>query len=273
MTDVGKRVLIVEDHPGVLDTLRLNVSRLGVDIDVAQTREEALERVRRRAYHVAMIDVNLTDYSGDGMDRSGLEVVRAINASGEGTSCIVISGEPGSEVPVDAHEAGISKYIIKRRIRNSDDYVDVVRDLLATTELRVTGRFEHLNAYLARPDMRDSWESQALRVLRCDVPTLNRVLQDALGAYLPILRRRNSTVSFSMDPAAGCMHGVFWSRAVGGPIFISVARSGASVRDPDVDLNPGSAIRTRRKGAANFSVWPIETPPRDEFIGGTRDIA
>src|SRR5580698_5861591 len=116
-----KRVLIVEDHPGILDKFKINVSRAGFDADAASTKEEAFERIRRRAYHVAMIDVNLTDYTGDGSDRRGIDVVRKINEIGEGTKCIVISGERSSEIPVDAHEAGIAKYIIKKRIRAPAD--------------------------------------------------------------------------------------------------------------------------------------------------------
>lgn len=91
-----------------------NILRAGFAVDIATTKEEAFEKIRRRTYHVAMIDVNLTDYSGgDGNDRSGIEIVKSINAQKEGTKCIVISGERGSEVPVDAHDAGIDKYIIK----------------------------------------------------------------------------------------------------------------------------------------------------------------
>src|SRR4051794_9540865 len=107
-----KRVLIVEDHPDVLETYRKNVIRAGFVVDTASTKEEAFEKVRRRTYHVAMIDVNLTDFSGgDGNDRSGIDLVKRIKSQKEGTKCIVISGEKSSEVPVDAQEAGYDKYI------------------------------------------------------------------------------------------------------------------------------------------------------------------
>lgn len=267
-----KRILIVEDHPGVLETYTKNVSRAGFIVDTATNKEEALEKVRRRTYHVAMIDVNLTDFSGgDGNDRSGIDVVKNIHAQGEGTKCIVISGEKSSEVPVDAHDAGIDKYIIKKRIRVPDDYVGPLKQLAQQCVIRSSGRFGDLIAYLSFPEKRWAWEDQIMRVIKTDAAGLERILTEVLSPFLPVLRQNRSSHSFGTSVEFNRIGGAFWSKAAACPIWVSIGQKGAQLAPPD-DIKKAEVLSSRTKGSPQFVVWGVDNMKRSQFVGRTDEV-
>lgn len=273
MTSV--RVLIVEDHPDNLDTFAKNVRRIDnvAEVDTASNKVEALERIRDKAYHVALIDINLTDFSGEGGDRSGIDVIKAINAHDEGTACIVLSAEKSAEVPVDAQDAGIAKYILKQRIRGPGDYVPVVEEAAANTVLRGTGRYADMVAYLARPEDRAVWEDQAIRMLQCRGSVgLFRVIEGAFGRFTPLLRRRDTLYSLIPNMTNHQMNGAFWSRALGGPIWVALGRKGVELDLPPADLRPLEVIHADAKGPENYSVWRLGQPLRREFYDSASEM-
>lgn len=272
MTGTPKRVLIVEDHPDVLETYKKNVIRAGFEVDTAITKEEALEKVRRRSYHVAMIDVNLTDHSGgDGQDRSGIEIVRQIKSQGEGTKCIVISGEKSSEVPVDAEEAGHDKYLIKKRIRGPDDYIGHVKQLAAECVLQTTGRrFADLIAYLAFPEKRWSWEGDFMRILKCDAAGISKTLNDIFSTYLPVLRQKDNNFSLSPAMDSRVLAGFFWSKGIGQPIWVVLGPKGVEL--PKSDAKGAELLDSRTKGPIQHAIWDIGHLSRSDFFESADDL-
>lgn len=271
MSAAQKRILIVEDHPDVLENYKKNVVRAGYFVDTASAKDEAIEKVRRRTYHVAMIDVNLTDYSGDGNDRSGIEIVKEINARGEGTKCIVISGEQSSEVPVDAHDAGIDKYIIKKRIRTPQDYMEPVNELANACAIRPTGRFGDLIAYFSLPEKRWAWEGVAMHIFKCDALRLPRILDEVFSPFLPVLRRTNASFSLSASANSTEMTGTFWSKAIARPIWVAIGQKYASLTRPDDEGKNSELLSSRKKGTAH-AVWSIDSLKRSDFYDNVDDI-
>ena len=48
MTAAGARILVVDDEPEILRSLRTNFGHRGYDVSTAETGEEALDQIARR---------------------------------------------------------------------------------------------------------------------------------------------------------------------------------------------------------------------------------
>ncbi|MBF0249507.1 MAG: response regulator [Alphaproteobacteria bacterium] len=96
-----KRLLIVEDDKKKIRRTREYLEHEGVHMDVheAHTLEEAIDAIRRSSFHVALVDINLHNMVEPNMpgmpppNQDGAIVVQTIKSLGEGTRCIVVSGQ------------------------------------------------------------------------------------------------------------------------------------------------------------------------------------
>jgi two-component system phosphate regulon response regulator PhoB len=61
---MGKRILVVDDEPDLLELVRVNLSQAGFEVETAETGRQALERVRRSAPDLLILDLMLPDLSG-----------------------------------------------------------------------------------------------------------------------------------------------------------------------------------------------------------------
>ena len=67
------RILIVEDEPNIVESLSFILRRAGFEVDTVTDGAEALDRVRRQAFEVLVLDIMLP-----GMN--GLDVLKAIRS-------------------------------------------------------------------------------------------------------------------------------------------------------------------------------------------------
>jgi two-component system KDP operon response regulator KdpE len=99
----GTRVLIVDDEPAILRTVRANLGRRGFDVAVATSGEEAIAQADRQ--DLIVLDLGLPD-------RDGLEVIRAIRAHSK-TPIIVLSVRDSEREKVRALDLGADDYLTK----------------------------------------------------------------------------------------------------------------------------------------------------------------
>jgi two-component system KDP operon response regulator KdpE len=99
------RVLVVDDEPQMLRSLRLILTGHGYDVVAAASGEAALEEVARR-----MPDVMLLDLMLPGVD--GLEVCRRVRAR-SAVPIIVLSARGEEAVKVQALDLGADDYLTK----------------------------------------------------------------------------------------------------------------------------------------------------------------
>jgi DNA-binding response OmpR family regulator len=100
------RVLLVEDNPGLLDTLADILRATGMDVDTALDAPAALSLVADGRYDVAVVDMVLPG-------PSGVEVIRKFKASSPATRIIVCTAYYDSELLVQAQALGIDRTIHK----------------------------------------------------------------------------------------------------------------------------------------------------------------
>ena len=61
---MGQRILVVDDEPDLLELVRVNLTQAGFEVETAETGRQALERVRRSAPDLLILDLMLPDLSG-----------------------------------------------------------------------------------------------------------------------------------------------------------------------------------------------------------------
>ncbi len=105
MRPLGARVLVVDDEPAILRTLRTSLRAHGFDVDTAETAAEALERYDRVRPDVVLLDLNLPG-------KDGFAVIRSIRGRGP-TPIIVLSARSGEHDKVTALDLGADDYVSK----------------------------------------------------------------------------------------------------------------------------------------------------------------
>src|SRR5438094_8181540 len=101
----GGRLLVVDDEPAMVRTLRTNLRGHGFQVETAETGADAKATYDRRPPDLVVLDLNLPD--GD-----GFEVVRHIRER-SGTPIIVLSARGGEEDKVTALDSGADDYMTK----------------------------------------------------------------------------------------------------------------------------------------------------------------
>lgn len=131
----GASILIVDDEPAILRTLRTNLRAHGFEVETAATGTEALERYERGRPDLVVLDLNLPDIDGT-------EVIRRVRERGA-TPIIVLSVREAEGDKVAALDAGADDYVTKPF--GADELLARVRAglrRLAGPEGSVSGVFE-----------------------------------------------------------------------------------------------------------------------------------
>jgi two-component system KDP operon response regulator KdpE len=100
-----KRVLVVEDEPGLLRAMRITLAAQGYDVRVAATGRTALSEAAAVRPDVVVLDLGLPDLDG-------VEVITAIRGWSS-VPIIVLSGRTTGGDKVAALDAGADDYVTK----------------------------------------------------------------------------------------------------------------------------------------------------------------
>ncbi len=99
-------VLVVDDDRSILRTFTRILQRAGFNIETAESGKEALQRIQKRKYDIALIDVILGD-------SSGLDLLSKIEETSPETVKIVITGADTYENKQEACKNGADAYLTK----------------------------------------------------------------------------------------------------------------------------------------------------------------
>ena len=100
-------ILIVDDEPGIRDSLRAVLEDEGFDVETAATGEECLERVKQTDYACILLDIWL----GKGID--GLETLKRLREEKNDPAVVMISGHGNIETAVRSTKLGAFDFIEK----------------------------------------------------------------------------------------------------------------------------------------------------------------
>src|SRR5687767_6609456 len=99
-------ILVVDDEPSILSTLKKALSLEGYSVDVAGGVALAEERLGKRAYDVVLLDVALPD--GD-----GLELLAKLKKSDADAQVLMMSGHATIDAAVRATKLGALDFLEK----------------------------------------------------------------------------------------------------------------------------------------------------------------
>lgn len=102
-----KRLLFVDDEPGIRKTLPIILRRYGFQVTVCSTLAEAFEAIDTRRFDFLLCDLNIE------RERDGYEIVRAMRAVNPDCITIVLTAYPDVETAVEGIHLSIDDYITK----------------------------------------------------------------------------------------------------------------------------------------------------------------
>ena len=101
-----KRILVVEDDPGIAFGLKVDFQQEGYDVAVEADGQAALERARRETFHVILLDVMLPH-------KDGFEICRELRRAGTKTPIILVTAKTQEAEKILGLEWGADDYVTK----------------------------------------------------------------------------------------------------------------------------------------------------------------
>ena len=108
-SDLRRRVLIVDDEAAILFGFKKVIQGTGVEVDTAETIEEAVGLLGTKEYQFVITDLKLSGSSGE----DGFEVIRRAREKKSETQVILITGYGTPEVMERALSMGAAYYYEK----------------------------------------------------------------------------------------------------------------------------------------------------------------
>ncbi len=129
-------ILIVDDSKDINISLKNVFEAKGYAVETALTAREGLEKVERRGFNIALIDIKLPD-------RSGVEVLKEIRRRQPTAISIMITGYANLENAAASLNEGAFAYLqkpldIDRVLETVKRAVETQRELAVATEKSVT---------------------------------------------------------------------------------------------------------------------------------------
>jgi len=100
------RILLVEDHPRLAESIVQGLARHGFAVDSFATAGAALDATQAGEYDVVILDLGLPD-------RDGLEVLRDLRQSKSTGPILVLSARDSIEARVSGLDTGADDYVVK----------------------------------------------------------------------------------------------------------------------------------------------------------------
>jgi len=115
------QVLLIDDEPEFVETLRDFLSKRGLDVESALKAEDGLAKLRTGRFDVAVIDLFMPVMNG-------LELVRIARQEGIDTSLIMMTGHGEKEDVVAALNLHVDHWFQKGQFKQ-DELLEKVREL------------------------------------------------------------------------------------------------------------------------------------------------
>lgn len=100
------KILIAEDEPGVLATMKLRLKKEGHEIFTAEDGQQAIELIIEKSPEVIITD-NMMPY------KSGIEVLNFAKKDNKNTKVIMLSFMGQENAVLEAFKLGVDDYMVK----------------------------------------------------------------------------------------------------------------------------------------------------------------
>ncbi len=225
---LSHRIVVVENLEGLRTQYIIGLEMAGFEANGAASLQEALDLIKIKTFHVALVDLMLNDPHDTTMQ--GLEVLEKLCALNEGTQAIVISGQDSPGIAVDAiTEYQAAKYIPKSKILNEgmDFLINEVSHLAEATELRKYGDGDSIISVLAGATEQLVWTDSFLRTLKPKngFTGLKNFFTQFCEPVVPLMSPQEASSPLLFDKEQRFANGRFWSKGLGLPLELVVCRA------------------------------------------------
>ena len=100
------KILVVDDDPDILETLRYAFEQAGYSVESEGDGEAPLRHARRRPPDLAVLDVQLPD-------GRGFEVLGALRKHAQPCGVVMMTGDPGHRTVAHSIEMGVMEFLPK----------------------------------------------------------------------------------------------------------------------------------------------------------------
>jgi len=104
-----QRILFVDDEKSLLFASKKLLSGYQIEVDTAETKDEALAMIDKNEYDVVIADIRLTGVFG----KEGLDILRYVKEHNPQTHVILITGYGSPEIGKKAIALGAAYYFDK----------------------------------------------------------------------------------------------------------------------------------------------------------------
>jgi FixJ family two-component response regulator len=104
--DARPRLLIVDDEPHILSSLRLYFDQEGFSVTTCEHPQRAIDRIRQERFEVALVDIKMPVISG-------VELLKVVKGIDPAIEVIIVTGYATIETAVECMKAGAYDYIMK----------------------------------------------------------------------------------------------------------------------------------------------------------------
>jgi len=197
-----KPVLIVEDEAIMRESLRDWLKDGGYEVETAEEGEEALEKIEKKEFSVAVLDLRLPG-------KDGLEVLKEATKKDPKIKGIVITAYPSVETAVEAMKMGAIDYIVKPFA--PDALERAIQEVLGPVQVKVEpeeSKVEESSAEL--PVIEEAEVEEATAITEEEIPAHLKHGQDhyEAGRYKEALKEFQSV----LHVAPGHIETRIWAR-------------------------------------------------------------
>ncbi len=104
-----QRILIVDDEKAILMAFKKLLSNGNIEVDTAETIDQAEDLLKENIYNVAIVDLRLTGVTGE----QGLIIIKYIKEFYSQTEVILVTGYGSSSIMERAQTMGTAFYFEK----------------------------------------------------------------------------------------------------------------------------------------------------------------
>ena len=104
--DKHARILVVDDDETIRNTIKAILEDEGYLVDSAATGSEAVQKTKKTAYNVALLDIRLPDMEG-------VELLKLIKDTVPRTRKIMVTGYPSMQNAIAALNKNADAYLVK----------------------------------------------------------------------------------------------------------------------------------------------------------------
>jgi len=104
--DKHAKILVVDDDENIRNTIKTILQDEGYNVDLAATGNAAIEKTKKTAYNIALLDIRLPDIEG-------VELLKLIKDTVPRTRKIMVTGYPSMQNAIAALNKSADAYLIK----------------------------------------------------------------------------------------------------------------------------------------------------------------